>query len=206
MKVGEIRGPVKTQFGYHILKLVGIQEATTKTFEQSRTDLESDYRRSEAERQFNSLQDELADAALQSATDIDAVARKAGLPVQQIVDFSRSEGGGALGKSPKAIEAAFSQEALDGRVSSIVEIEKGRGIVLKASDHKLPQQRSLEAVRTDLIKAWKEQRGTGTCVGRGGGCREASRGRRELGCDCQAPRRTATGAALRRAHRRGRAA
>ncbi|HMD74899.1 MAG TPA: SurA N-terminal domain-containing protein [Steroidobacteraceae bacterium] len=159
MKVGEIRGPVKTQFGYHILKLVGVQEATTKTFEQSRTDLESDYRRSEAERQFNSLQDELADAALQSATDIDAVARKAGLPVQQIVDFSRNEGGGALGKSPKAIEAAFSQEALDGRVSSIVEIEKGRGIVLKASDHKLPQQLKLEAVRTELIKAWKEQRG-----------------------------------------------
>ncbi len=56
MKDGEIRGPVKTQFGYHILKLDGIQEPTTvKTFEQSKTDLEAEYRRSEAERQFNSL-------------------------------------------------------------------------------------------------------------------------------------------------------
>jgi peptidyl-prolyl cis-trans isomerase D len=53
MKVGEIRGPVKTQFGYHILKLVGIQEASTKTFEQSKADLEAEYRRTEAERQFN---------------------------------------------------------------------------------------------------------------------------------------------------------
>ena len=33
MKEGEIRGPVKTQFGYHILKLDGIQPATVKTFE-----------------------------------------------------------------------------------------------------------------------------------------------------------------------------
>ena len=35
MKVDEIRGPVKTQFGYHILKLDGIQPATVKTFEQA---------------------------------------------------------------------------------------------------------------------------------------------------------------------------
>ncbi len=159
MKVGEIRGPVKTQFGYHILKLVGIQEASTKTFEQSKTDLEADYRRAEAERQFNGLQDQLADAALQSATDINEVARKAGLPVLEIADFSRSDGGGALGKSPKAIEAAFSQDALDGRISPIVEVDTGRGIVLKATNHKLPQQLKLDAVRTDVIKAWKEQRG-----------------------------------------------
>jgi len=48
MKVGEIRGPVKTQFGYHILKLAGIQPATVKTFEQSKAELDAEYRRSEA--------------------------------------------------------------------------------------------------------------------------------------------------------------
>ena len=36
MKEGEIRGPVKTQFGYHILKLDGIQPAAGKSFDQSR--------------------------------------------------------------------------------------------------------------------------------------------------------------------------
>jgi len=159
MKVGEIRGPVKTQFGYHILKLDGIQDATTKTFEESRSDLEAEYRRNEAERRFNDLQDQLADAALQSSTDIDAVARKAGLPVEQINGFSRSTGGGALGNSPKAIAAAFSADALDGRVSPIVEIDKGRGVVLKASNHKLPQQESLESVHEAVVTAWRHQRG-----------------------------------------------
>ncbi len=69
MKEGEIRGPVKTQFGYHILKLEGIQPATVKTFEQSKSELEAEYRRNEAERLFNNAQDQLADAALQNATD-----------------------------------------------------------------------------------------------------------------------------------------
>jgi peptidyl-prolyl cis-trans isomerase D len=159
MKVDEIRGPVKTQFGYHILKLVGIQPATVKTFEQSKADLETEYRRNEAEKLFNNAQDQLADAALQNATDLDGVARKAGLTVLEVPVFSRSDGGGALGKAPAVIEAAFSQDVLDGRLSPTIEVEKGRGVVLRATDHKLPQQKPLDAVRTDLVAAWKKQRG-----------------------------------------------
>jgi peptidyl-prolyl cis-trans isomerase D len=159
MKVDEIKGPVKTQFGYHILKLVGIQPAAVKTFEQAQVELETEYRRNEAEKLFNNAQDQLADAALQNTTDIDVVARKAGLTVLEAPAFSRLGGGGALGKVPAVIEAAFSQDVLDGRLSPIVEVEKGRGVVLRATDHKLPQQKPLEAVRTELVAAWKKQRG-----------------------------------------------
>jgi peptidyl-prolyl cis-trans isomerase D len=159
MKVDEIKGPVKTQFGYHILKLDGIQAPTVKTFEQAKAELETEYRRNEAERLFNNAQDQLADAALQNTTDIDVVARKAGLTVQDIPNFKRSEGGGALGNNPAVIEAAFSPEVLDGRLSSIVEVDKGRGVVLRAADHHLPQQKPLEAVRSEVVNAWKKQRG-----------------------------------------------
>jgi len=159
MKEGEIKGPVKTQFGYHILKLDGIRPATTKTFEQSRSDLEAEFRRNEAERLFNNAQDQLADAALQNTTDIDVVARKAGLTVHDIPNFSRTDGGGDLGKAPAVLEAAFSQDILDGRLSSIVEVEKGRGVVLRATDHTLPQQKPLEAVRGEVTAAWKKERG-----------------------------------------------
>lgn len=159
MKVDEITGPVKTQFGYHILKLVGVQPTTLKTFEQSKAELETEYRRAEAEKLFNNAQDQLADAALQNATDIDVVARKAGLTVLEVPTFSRIDGGGALGKVPAVMEAAFSQDVLDGRLSSMIEVEKGRGVVLRATDHKLPQQKPLEAVRAELVAAWKKQRG-----------------------------------------------
>jgi peptidyl-prolyl cis-trans isomerase D len=159
MNVGEIKGPVKTQFGYHILKLEAIQPATEKTFEQARADLETEYRRNQAERLYNDAADQLADAALQNTTDIDVVARKAGLTVSDIANFSRSEGGGALGKVPAVIDAAFSADVLDGHLSPIVEVDKGRGVVLKATDHKLPQQKPLEAVRSEVLAAWKKDRG-----------------------------------------------
>jgi peptidyl-prolyl cis-trans isomerase D len=158
MKEGEIKGPVKTQFGYHILKLEGIQPATVKTFEQSKSDLDADYRRTEADKLFNDAQDSLADAALQNA-DIDVVARKAGLEVHDLPNFSRA-GGGDLGKAPAVVEAAFSPDVLDGHLSPMVEIEKGRGVVLRSTDHQLPKQKPLEDVRADVVAAWKKERGT----------------------------------------------
>ena len=158
MKEGEIKGPIKTQFGYHILKLDGIQPVAVKTFEQSKSDLEAEYRRSEAEKLFNDAQDSLADAALQNA-DIDVVARKAGLEVHVLPSFSRA-GGGDLGKAPAVVEAAFSPDVLDGHLSPMVEIEKGRGVVLRATEHQLPKQKPLEDVRTEVIAAWKKERGT----------------------------------------------
>jgi peptidyl-prolyl cis-trans isomerase D len=160
MKVGDIKGPIKTEFGYHILKLDGIQPPAEKTFEQAKDELATEYKRNEAERQFNSDQDQLADAALQNSTDIEGVAKKVGLSVQDIANFSRSDGGGALGKVQAVIDAAFNPDVLDGHLSSLVEVDKGRGVVLHATDHKMPQQKPLEAVRTDIIAAWKKQRGT----------------------------------------------
>jgi peptidyl-prolyl cis-trans isomerase D len=160
MKPDEIRGLVKTQFGYHILKLDGIQPPKVKSFEEARAELETEYKRAEAERLYNDAQDQLADAALQNTTDIDVVARKAGLVPAQIQNFSRGEGGGPLGKSQAVIDAAFSQDVLDGHLSQIVEVEKGRGVVLRSTDHKLPQQKPLEAVRNEVIAAWKKEHGT----------------------------------------------
>jgi peptidyl-prolyl cis-trans isomerase D len=158
MKEGEIKGPVKTQFGYHILKLDGIQPASVKTFEQAKSDLETDYRRGEAEKAFNNAQDQLADAALQNS-DIQSVAHKVDLPVHDIQGFSRSDGGGDLGKAPQVIEAAFSPDVLDGHLSPMVEIDKGRGVVLRAGDHQLPKQKPLDQVRTDIVAAWKKEKG-----------------------------------------------
>ena len=40
MKEGEISAPVKTQFGYHLIKLEGIEPGKTKGFEEVRSELE----------------------------------------------------------------------------------------------------------------------------------------------------------------------
>jgi peptidyl-prolyl cis-trans isomerase D len=150
---------VKSQFGYHILKLIGIRPAAEKTFEQMRSALESEYRRSQAEKVFNDVQDQLTDAALQSGQDIDAVAKKAGLPVKDVQNFSKTTGGGDLGASPKLIEAVFSTDVLDGHLSQIVQVDANRAVIVHATDHRLPQQKPLAEVESAVLAAVKAEQG-----------------------------------------------
>jgi peptidyl-prolyl cis-trans isomerase D len=51
MAPGEIRGPIKTQFGYHVIKLMAKNPARTKSFEEARPQLQGEVseKRSEAE-------------------------------------------------------------------------------------------------------------------------------------------------------------
>ena len=45
MQKGEIRGPVKTQFGYHIIRLEDVRPSRQRPFEEVRAELEAEYRR-----------------------------------------------------------------------------------------------------------------------------------------------------------------
>ena len=160
MKVGQIVGPVKTQFGYHIIKLVGIKPASVKTFEQSQAQLAAEYRRAQADKAFNHLEDKLADAALQNPTDIDAAARKTGLPVQTIPGFTRQTGGGPFLNVKPVIDAAFSTDVLDGNLSSLVQVSKDDAIVVLSTNHQMPRLKPLAVVHDAVVAAWKQQRGT----------------------------------------------
>ena len=59
MQVGEVKGPVKTQYGYHIIRLDEVQAAKGKSFEEARADLEAQLRRDRATDRFGEIQEQL---------------------------------------------------------------------------------------------------------------------------------------------------
>ena len=59
MKVGDIAGPVKSQFGYHLIKLEEIQPGEAKPFEAVRAELDSQYRQERAGELFGDRQEDM---------------------------------------------------------------------------------------------------------------------------------------------------
>ena len=59
MNVGDIAGPVKSQFGYHLIKLEEIQAGEAKSFESVRVELDAQYREERPARCSASRQDEI---------------------------------------------------------------------------------------------------------------------------------------------------
>jgi peptidyl-prolyl cis-trans isomerase D len=147
LKPGELRGPVKTQFGYHLIRLDEVEEAHQRSFDEVRDELETDFRNDRAQAIFYERSQELADEAFSALTELETVAQKTGLQLGTVERFTRS-GGGPFGPERKVIEAAFSRDVLDdGQNSPALSLGDDRVVVLRVTDHQLPEQRSLDSVR-----------------------------------------------------------
>ena len=150
MSEGEVRGPVKTQFGYHVIKLEGIEPAAQRPFEDVRAELEADYRRDQAQSAFYERSQQLADEAFVALSELESVAKKLGLELRSVEGFTR-QGGGAFGAERKVIDAAFSDEVLQERQNSpAISLGEESVVVLRVTEHKTPIQRPLEEVRAEV--------------------------------------------------------
>jgi len=75
MKAGEISEPVKTQFGYHIIKLEEVQPQRAKTLSDARSQIEGDYRRSGPRMSLATAGAAAAKARILGRRDLSALAR-----------------------------------------------------------------------------------------------------------------------------------
>jgi peptidyl-prolyl cis-trans isomerase D len=157
MSRGEVRGPVKTQFGYHVIKLEDIEAGHARSFDEVRAELESEYRAEQSQTAFYEESQKLGDLAFESLTELEPVAAAMNLPLKTVSGFTR-EGGGELGNDPEVIKAAFSTEVLEERRNSpLVAVGEDRAIVLRVTAHTPAEPRPLEEVREEIVAAVKAQ-------------------------------------------------
>ncbi len=159
MAPGEIRGPVKTQFGYHIIKLVSKTPSRTRTFEEARPSLVSELSERQASAEADRLSKELAQKlkSMRSASDDDL--RKL---QSDAVTFNTTEWS-ARGDSVQGIGAnqKFSDEAWTtpvGKTSS-TPVTTARGIAfVKPAEERAAGQPPFAELKARVESEWKVER------------------------------------------------
>jgi len=174
MEQGEIKGPVRTQFGWHVLMLEGIEASATPSFGELQPQLEAEYRRTESEKLFGDLQEQLDTEAFEAGGDLQRVADALALPIRSVDGFTRQ--GGALGTSPDVVAAVFDPEVLNGSQLRTVEIAPGRVVALKVVAHQPPRDRPLEEVREQVAAAFAEEQARAAAARRAAALVEELRG------------------------------
>jgi peptidyl-prolyl cis-trans isomerase D len=119
MDEGAIEGPVKTEFGFHLIRLDQIVEPGALPLDQVRGELTVELQDQKAESQFRDLESRLS-SALFDATDIRVIAADIGAEVQTVAGFTRS-GSEPFADSPAVVDAIFDEAVLSGaQISDIV--------------------------------------------------------------------------------------
>ena len=150
MNEGDVDGPIKTDFGFHVVKLDKVLEQGPLPLDQVRGDLLAELREIEADDAFRELERQVSDV-LFDATDLQAVAAVAGLEVQTATGFTRA-GGEPIGSNQAAIDAVFDEAVLrGGEISTVIELDARRSAVFKVTAHREASRQPLADVRDQIV-------------------------------------------------------
>jgi len=167
LEVGATSAPVKTEFGYHIIRLEELRPGAGRAFEEVRAELTDELRRQKAQDEFYAIAERLDDLALENPTSLEPVAKDTGLKVQRFDGYTRA-GGGSFGSNPALVTAIFSPGVLEGSENTpLIELDDGRAIVARVAEHKLPAPLPLESVRAEIVDRLRALRATTEATSRG---------------------------------------
>lgn len=149
LKAGEVSAPVKTTYGYHLIKLNRIEKADVPSFASLRGELEREAREARADELFAEAVDKL-DTAVYEASDLKEPAAAFKLAVEQTPAFTRS-GGPGLAADRKVVETAFSEEVVkEGKNSQGLHLADGRVVWLRVARHVPATLRPLAEVSAEV--------------------------------------------------------
>ncbi|MBC8999320.1 SurA N-terminal domain-containing protein [Pseudomonas sp. N40(2020)] len=151
----QVSEPVRTDFGYHLIKLLGVEAPEVPTLASLKDKLTRELKAAQVEQRFVEATKQLEDSAFE-ASDLAQPAADLKLTVHTSKPFGR-EGGEGVAANRAVVTAAFSTEVIDeGANSTAIELDPETVIVLRAKEHLKPAQLPLEsvsaAIRTQLTK------------------------------------------------------
>lgn len=155
----QVSAPVRTEYGYHLIKLLGVQAPEVPTFASLKDKLTRELKTQQVEQRFVEVTKQLEDAAFE-ASDLAQPAQDLGLKVQISAAFGR-EGGEGITANRSVVQAAFSEEVLEeGANSNAIELDPETVVVLRVKEHRKPEQLPLEAVAKNIREHLAKEKAT----------------------------------------------
>jgi len=152
MKEGEVSAPIKSEFGFHVIKLNKIKESSSKSFDEVKEQLVKIYQKNQGQKMIYDLSDEMTNLAYEGS--LEELAEKMNLKLQTSELFSKTS------KSPnkKMINAAFSDPVLNrGENSEPIDLGEDKLVVLRLNKLEKSRNLNFDEVKTQVEGIVKTQ-------------------------------------------------
>lgn len=155
---GEVTAPIKTPLGWHILRVVEVDAASVKPFEEVSDQIRKDLVQSRAAPVITDLRNQVDDA-LGGGIKLSEIAKRLDLKLYQVpaVDRQGEDKSGETVDLParETVVARAFQQKPDGYVE-VVDFDKGGGFHVVQVDKVIPAAvRPLDSIREKVVEDWK---------------------------------------------------
>ncbi|WP_417532706.1 SurA N-terminal domain-containing protein [Marinobacterium stanieri] len=160
MQSGELSEPVRTEFGYHLIKLNDIRATEAPSYDERAPILRAELAAQQAEAGYVEALERLADLSFSSA-DLEVPAEELGLAIQTTEPFAETGGSSELTNNSKVLRAAFSADLQDeGLNSAPLELTRERAVVVRVKENIPARQLAFEEVEAQLEAELRQERGS----------------------------------------------
>ena len=147
---GEVSEPVRTDYGWHVIRLTDLRENETKPFTVVRDEIRAVLAREAAEEQFLALAEDFQNIVFEQPGSLEPAADILGLPIERSEWFSRATGTG-MAKSVVVRQAAFSDEVRVDRLNSeMLEVDSDTLVAVRYADFREQRKQAFEEVRQGI--------------------------------------------------------
>jgi peptidyl-prolyl cis-trans isomerase D len=150
LKLGEVSNPVKSAFGYHLIKVTELVPGEVKPFDSVKNEVTKAYQKAQAENAFYESGETLTEMSYEHPDNLKTVADALGVTIKKSALFTKDKGDG-IAADDKIRSAAFTEEVLHGNNSTPIELGTDRLVVLRVLEHKAAAARELKDVKQDII-------------------------------------------------------
>jgi peptidyl-prolyl cis-trans isomerase D len=157
LKLGEVSEPVKSAFGYHLIKVTELVPAEVNSYDSVKPELTKAYQKAQAESRFSELGEKLSEVSYENPDSLEAAAQLLAVDIKKTSLFTRSAGEG-IAAGEKVRLAAFSEDVLKGNNSEPVEIDTDKVVVLRMLSHEQAASKELQAVKSEVIAALQKDK------------------------------------------------
>ena len=149
LEVNELSDPVKTEFGYHLIRLDELKEGQQQAYQDIQLELDNEYSKLLAEDKLFGLADQLADLTLQAFNELNSVADTLGLSLSRIDGVSRN-GATFFNQDPEIVSILFSQNSIEtGENTPLFELDDSI-FVARVIGHRIPTTRDFSDVESGI--------------------------------------------------------
>lgn len=167
MQEGEVSDPVKTRYGYHVIKLTGLIPGQTKELAEVHEEIEQEERTRQAEALFVDRAETFRNLVFEQPESLDPVVEELGLELRTSDWFSRGSGTG-IADNVKIRDVAFSDDVyIEGLNSEAVELDINTLVALRRKEVRPARTKPLEEVRAQIEQTLKQNKARESVLKRG---------------------------------------